>query len=159
MEWSHNGTWMVTSDDRGFVKYWQSNMNNVHTFQAHSEPVRSCRWDRVRSTCTFVCTSTGSNNVLLLPFNLPSTCSCCSVLMVFAAVVESQKGLKNHERYLVPHTFIDCDRVSATMVETWRRVQRGYLVPHTFIDCDSVSATMVETWRRVQRCYLGILVH
>eukprot|EP00731_Ephydatia_muelleri_P015100 Em0008g820a len=41
MTWSHQGTdWMVTTDDKGYVKYWQSNMNNVHTFQAHSEPVR-----------------------------------------------------------------------------------------------------------------------
>ena len=45
---------MVTTDDRGFVKYWQSNMNNVHTFQAHSEPVRSSRWDRVVCKSTFV---------------------------------------------------------------------------------------------------------
>ena len=45
MNWSHNGKWMVTTDDRGFVKYWQINFNNVHTFQAHNEPVRSSRWD------------------------------------------------------------------------------------------------------------------
>lgn len=38
---------MVTTDDRGFVKYWQSNFNNVHTFQAHSEPIRCSRWDSV----------------------------------------------------------------------------------------------------------------
>ena len=44
MQWSHNGVWMVTSDDRGFVKYWQSNLNNVHTFQAHTEPIRCTRW-------------------------------------------------------------------------------------------------------------------
>lgn len=43
MVWSHNGTWMVTTDDRGFVKYWQSNFNNVHTFQAHSDPVKCSR--------------------------------------------------------------------------------------------------------------------
>ncbi len=35
--------WMVTTDDRGFVKYWQCNFNNVHTFQAHSDPVKCCR--------------------------------------------------------------------------------------------------------------------
>ena len=63
-------------------------MNNVHTFQAHSEPVRSCRWDSV------VCTSTSSS---MLPFNLPSARSCCSVLMVFAAVVETHEGFKNHQ--------------------------------------------------------------
>lgn len=45
MQWSHNSLWMATTDDRGMVKYWQSNMNNVHTFQAHNEPIRGCRWD------------------------------------------------------------------------------------------------------------------
>lgn len=45
MQWSHNSLWMATTDDRGVVKYWQSNMNNVHTFQAHNEPIRGCRWE------------------------------------------------------------------------------------------------------------------
>ena len=37
--------WMATTDDRGVVKYWQSNMNNVHSFQAHNETIRGCRWE------------------------------------------------------------------------------------------------------------------
>lgn len=41
MVWSHNDQWMVTGDHGGYVKYWQSNMNNVKMFQAHKEPVRS----------------------------------------------------------------------------------------------------------------------
>jgi len=44
MSWSHGHEWLLSTDDRGFVKYWQSNMNNVHTFQAHSDPVRCHRW-------------------------------------------------------------------------------------------------------------------
>ncbi|XP_058455532.1 pre-mRNA 3' end processing protein WDR33 [Malaya genurostris] len=40
MVWSHNDNWMVTGDHSGFVKYWQSNMNNVKMFQAHKEPIR-----------------------------------------------------------------------------------------------------------------------
>ena len=40
MKWSHNDTWMVTGDHAGYIKYWQSNMNNVKMFQAHKEPVR-----------------------------------------------------------------------------------------------------------------------
>lgn len=48
MTWSHNGVWMTSTDDRGFVKYWQANLNNVHTFQAHNDPVRSSRWDSRR---------------------------------------------------------------------------------------------------------------
>ncbi len=35
---------MVTADQTGYVKYWQSNMNNVKMFQAHKEPVRAIRW-------------------------------------------------------------------------------------------------------------------
>ena len=40
LQWSHNDTWMVTGDHGGYIKYWQSNMNNVKMFQAHKEPVR-----------------------------------------------------------------------------------------------------------------------
>ncbi|ENN76209.1 hypothetical protein YQE_07176, partial [Dendroctonus ponderosae] len=40
MVWSHNDSWMVTGDHAGFVKYWQSNMNNVKVFQAHKEALR-----------------------------------------------------------------------------------------------------------------------
>ena len=45
MIWSHNDQWMLTADHSGFVKYWQSNMNNVKMFQAHKDPVRGLRWD------------------------------------------------------------------------------------------------------------------
>lgn len=44
MVWSHNDTWMMTGDHGGYVKYWQSNMNNVKSFQAHKEPVRGIRY-------------------------------------------------------------------------------------------------------------------
>ena len=33
MVWSRNDQWMVTGDHGGYVKYWQSNMNNVKMFQ------------------------------------------------------------------------------------------------------------------------------
>lgn len=39
---------MVTGDHGGYVKYWQSNMNNVRMFQAHKEPVRGIRYDIYR---------------------------------------------------------------------------------------------------------------
>lgn len=45
MVWSHNDNWMVTGDHAGYVKYWQSNMNNVRMFQAHKEPVRGIRYE------------------------------------------------------------------------------------------------------------------
>ena len=33
MVWSHDNNWMITGDHNGYVKYWQSNMNNVKAFQ------------------------------------------------------------------------------------------------------------------------------
>lgn len=47
MVWSHNDNWMVTGDHAGYVKYWQSNMNNVRMFQAHKEPVRGIRYNNI----------------------------------------------------------------------------------------------------------------
>lgn len=44
MVWSHNEQWMVTADNAGYVKYWQSNMNNVKMFQGHKETVRGIRY-------------------------------------------------------------------------------------------------------------------
>lgn len=44
MVWSHNEQWMVTADHAGYVKYWQSNMNNVKMFQGHKEAVRGIRY-------------------------------------------------------------------------------------------------------------------
>ncbi|CAD6239478.1 GSCOCG00008708001-RA-CDS [Cotesia congregata] len=44
MVWSHNESWMVTGDHSGYVKYWQTNMNNVKMFQAHKEAVRGFRY-------------------------------------------------------------------------------------------------------------------
>ena len=46
MVWSHNDLWLLTGDHGGFVKYWQSNMNNVKMYEAHKEPVRGLRWAR-----------------------------------------------------------------------------------------------------------------
>ncbi|KAI9006175.1 WD40-repeat-containing domain protein, partial [Gaertneriomyces semiglobifer] len=40
MTWSHNDTWLITGDDSGVIKYWQSNMNNLKAFTAHKETVR-----------------------------------------------------------------------------------------------------------------------
>lgn len=53
MVWSHNDQWMVTGDTGGFVKYWQTNMNNVKLFQAHKDPVRGLRYNTFISMCHF----------------------------------------------------------------------------------------------------------
>lgn len=49
MVWSHNDSWMVTGDHAGYVKYWQSNMNNVKMFQAHKEALRGIRYLQLHS--------------------------------------------------------------------------------------------------------------
>ena len=35
---------MVTGDNGGHIKYWQSNMKNVKMFQAHQEAIRGIRY-------------------------------------------------------------------------------------------------------------------
>lgn len=40
MEWSHNANWMITSDDDGYVMFWQPNMNSVKKLRAHKNAVR-----------------------------------------------------------------------------------------------------------------------
>ncbi|XP_065060829.1 uncharacterized protein LOC135688058 [Rhopilema esculentum] len=55
MEWSHNDTWLLSADHSGYVKYWQSNMNNVKTLPAHTEPVRGVGFsptDNKFATCS-----------------------------------------------------------------------------------------------------------
>lgn len=60
MIWSHNDLWMLTADHSGFVKYWQSNMNNVKMYQAHRDPIRGLRWDILRTAvASSVCQSGG----------------------------------------------------------------------------------------------------
>ena len=38
--WSHNENWLLSGDDSGTIKYWQTNLNNLKAVNAHSEPVR-----------------------------------------------------------------------------------------------------------------------
>ncbi|BFZ23784.1 hypothetical protein BsWGS_26823 [Bradybaena similaris] len=55
MRWSHSDSWMVTADHAGYIKYWQSNMNNVKMYQAHKEPVRGisfCPSDSKFASCS-----------------------------------------------------------------------------------------------------------
>ena len=40
LRWSHNDTWMISGDDTGVIKYWQSNMNNLKSVHVHKECVR-----------------------------------------------------------------------------------------------------------------------
>lgn len=75
---------MVTTDDRGFVKYWQSNFNNVHTFQAHAEPVKCSRWDS--TSAGHVTRHTASTGVVS-----EHRCTCtesrfCGVIMIIGGV-------------------------------------------------------------------------
>ncbi|PKI82754.1 pre-mRNA cleavage and polyadenylation factor (CPF) complex subunit [Malassezia vespertilionis] len=40
MEWSHSGSWLVSCDQNGQIKYFQSNMNNVQAFTGHRDAIR-----------------------------------------------------------------------------------------------------------------------
>lgn len=38
--YAHNDEWLLSADQDGSVKYWQTNFNNVKSIQAHEDPVR-----------------------------------------------------------------------------------------------------------------------
>ncbi|KAF2126133.1 WD40 repeat-like protein [Dothidotthia symphoricarpi CBS 119687] len=40
VEYTHTDDWLLSADQTGVVKYWQTNFNNVKEVQAHSEAVR-----------------------------------------------------------------------------------------------------------------------
>lgn len=44
MDWSPSGAWLVSADNSGIIKYFQSNMNNLQAFQGHKESVRDITW-------------------------------------------------------------------------------------------------------------------
>ena len=40
IKYSHNDDWLISADQDGIVKYWQTNFNNLMEIHAHSDPVR-----------------------------------------------------------------------------------------------------------------------
>ena len=56
MRWSHDGEWMLSGDEGGVVKYWQSNMRPQEEFIAHPDAaVRAISFspsDRKFATCS-----------------------------------------------------------------------------------------------------------
>lgn len=49
MVWSNNQLWMLSGDDKGYIKYWQANMNNVKMVQGHFEIIRGLRYKNHRT--------------------------------------------------------------------------------------------------------------
>uniref|UniRef100_A0A671TZH3 WD repeat domain 33 n=1 Tax=Sparus aurata TaxID=8175 RepID=A0A671TZH3_SPAAU len=85
MTWSHNDMWMLTADHGGYVKYWQSNMNNVKMFQAHKEAIREARF----------IPNLPFSVVLLLATRVNSRLSLISSSFCFLLIWESEWGLKS----------------------------------------------------------------
>ncbi|KAI9224971.1 WD40-repeat-containing domain protein [Blastocladiella britannica] len=55
MWWSHAGSYMLSGDNVGLLKYWTSNMNNLKSVQVHKEAVRGisfCPTDAKFATCS-----------------------------------------------------------------------------------------------------------
>jgi polyadenylation factor subunit 2 len=46
MTYTHNDNWLVTGDDAGSIKYWQSNLNHVKVLEAHRESVRAVSFSK-----------------------------------------------------------------------------------------------------------------
>jgi polyadenylation factor subunit 2 len=54
MVWSNNDIFMISADTGGWIKYWQSNMNNLKAFQGHNECIRDlsfCPTDKKFASC------------------------------------------------------------------------------------------------------------
>ena len=99
MVWSHSDQWMLTADHGGFVKYWQSNMNNVKMYQAHKEAIRGLRLGLVATSCdikshhiiaqVFLCfsiklaTKSCIGMVLMLCLIYSNICCCHVVYVLF----------------------------------------------------------------------------
>lgn len=55
MAWSCNGSYLLSGDHVGTIKYWQPNLNNLHVVQGHKEPVRDvsfCPSDLKFASCS-----------------------------------------------------------------------------------------------------------
>lgn len=57
--------WSQEIDHAGYVKYWQSNMNNVKMFQAHKEAIRGLRYT-IHHTSPYVSCATVINDPSIL---------------------------------------------------------------------------------------------
>lgn len=92
MVWSHNNTWMVTGDHSGFIKYWQTNMNNVKMYQGHKEPVRGIRWANLRH-----------RNVVLMAVLYLRIAAIFLVYMFLCKFADGTTPLENslHREYLI----------------------------------------------------------
>lgn len=87
MTWSHNDMWMLTADHGGYVKYWQSNMNNVKMFQAHKEAIREARFIPNLPFSVVLLLATRGRHMLLLLWVINNRCTCvllqhCSDLLL-----------------------------------------------------------------------------
>lgn len=40
LDWSKSGSWLVSGDNSGFIKYFQPNMNNLQMFEGHKDSIR-----------------------------------------------------------------------------------------------------------------------
>lgn len=95
MVWSHNDSWMVTGDHAGYVKYWQSNMNNVKMFQAHKEALRGIRYLQLDSVL-FVFVYIYISNLINATFP-----SLFSVIVVLKNKININKGAKSNYLYSI----------------------------------------------------------
>jgi len=43
--WSHNDNYLMSGDNNGSIKYWQSNMNTLQNIEAHSGSVRGLTYE------------------------------------------------------------------------------------------------------------------
>jgi hypothetical protein len=105
---------MTSTDDHGYVKYWQANLNNVHTFQAHNDPVRSSRWDKLSSA------------VLLLIVVINNSCNVADKLFQFR---KNDKVTYVYDLGAV----LKCTHSCQGIISVGKILTRQYIISGTFI--------------------------
>jgi len=81
---------MVTGDHAGYVKYWQSNMNNVKMFQAHKEAIRGLRYIIYHTSPYVSCVTVADNPSILA---VVKTLDATLILFLFWFCVISGKAI------------------------------------------------------------------
>lgn len=180
MVWSHNDQWMVTGDTGGFVKYWQTNMNNVKLFQAHKDPVRGLRYSHSISLCQRLFTII----ITCPPRSLPththiSTHSCGYWVSDIWACITHFSHSQLHKNHLglvwlcgtacISFLFcLCCSRVQSLHsflrdITSWRHLMNPLLFPRAFI---SLLLKCVRHWWNglftnglVRLCVLSTFLH
>lgn len=86
MKWSHNSKFMISGDEKGIVKYWQSNMNSVKVLNAQRDAIRMLSFS---PTDELFVSASDDGNVCVWDFER------CGYKFIY----HGEENIKNHHCY------------------------------------------------------------